>query len=131
MKRLVSWIVVLAVTIALSAVLFVTGRQHKVMLVNGNEGETVPARVAYIVDGQGADKPKSVRANKKGVVFVKGSNHTITIKYKEGSQEKEITKKFKAKISKDATINFAGMINDTNDWITYAERVQEKPTSDE
>ena len=67
------------------------------MLINGKQGETAPARVLYIVDGENAEKPKSVRANKKGVVFVKGSNHVITIKYKDESGEnKEITKKFKA-----------------------------------
>ena len=130
MKRVISWIVVLAVTIALCAVLFVTGRQHKIMLVNGNPGEEAPARVAYIVDGQNADKPKSVRANKKGVAFVKGSNHTITIKYKDSGNDVEITKKFKAKISKDTTINFAGMINNSEDWIVYTEREQEAPSED-
>ena len=130
MKRVISWIVVLAVTIALCAVLFVTGRQHKIMLVNGNPGEEAPARVAYIVDGQNADKPKSVRANKKGVAFVKGSNHTITIKYKENGNDVEITKKFKAKISKDTTINFAGMINNGEDWIVYTEREQEASSED-
>lgn len=130
MKRVISWIVVLAVTIALCAVLFVTGRQHKIMLVNGNPGEEAPARVAYIVDGQNADKPKSVRANKKGVAFVKGSNHTITIKYKENGNDVEITKKFKAKISKDTTINFAGMINNSEDWIVYTEREQEASSED-
>lgn len=130
MKRIVSWIVVLAVTIAICAVLFVTGKQHKIMLVNGNAGEKVPARVSYIVDGENADKPKSVRANKKGVAYVKGSNHTITIKFKDGGQNKEITKKFKAKISKDTEINFAGIINDTPDWIVYSEKAKEAPTGE-
>lgn len=126
MKRIISWIVVLCITIAVSAVLFVTGKQHKVMLINGKQGETAPARVSYIVDGENAEKPKSVRANKKGVVFVKGSNHVITIKYKDESGEnKEITKKFKAQLSKDAVINFAGMIEDRNDWITYTEKEKE------
>lgn len=119
MKRVVSWIVVLAVVFALSVVLFVTGKQHKVMLINGEEGVKVPARVTYIVDNQDTDRPKSVRANRRGVAYVKGINHVIVIKYKEGGQDKEITKNFKAKIGKEATIDFAGMINGADNWITY------------
>lgn len=131
MKRIISWIIVFCITVAISVILFVTGKQHKIMLINGNKGETVPARVSYIVDGQDTEKPKSVRANKKGVVFVKGSNHVITIKYKdENGENKEVTKKFKASLSKQAVINFAGMIEDRNDWITYTEKEKEEPSED-
>ena len=49
MKRIISWIIVFCITVAISVILFVTGKQHKVMLINGNKGETVPARVSYIV----------------------------------------------------------------------------------
>lgn len=123
MKRVVSWIVVLVVLFAFSTILFVTGKQHKIMIVNGNKGEEVPARVLYVVDGENADKPKNVRANKKAVAYVKGSNHKIVIKFKdENGQDKEIEKSFKAKISKQATINFAGIINGTDNWITYEDK---------
>ncbi len=126
MKRVVSWIVVIIALFAFSAILFVTGKQHKVMIINGNKGEVVPARVSYIVDGENKEKPKSVRANKKAVAYVKGSNHKIVIKFKdENGQNKEIEKSFKAKISKQATINFAGMINGTDNWITYKDKVSD------
>ena len=128
MKRILSWAVVGAVTIIISVFLFVTGKQHKVMLINGADGVEVPARVSYIVDGENADKPKSIRANKKGVVYVKGINHEIVIKFKDtDGTNKEITKKFKTKISQEETIDFAGMINGTEDWITYKTAEKEAP----
>ena len=128
MKRILSWAVVGAVTIIISVLLFVTGKQHKVMLINGADGVEVPARVSYIVDGENADKPKSIRANKKGVVYVKGINHEIVIKFKDvDGINKEITKKFKTKISQEETIDFAGIINGTEDWITYKVAEKEAP----
>lgn len=128
MKRILSWAVVGAVTIIISVLLFITGKQHKVMLINGADGVEVPARVSYIVDGENADKPKSIRANKKGVVYVKGINHEIVIKFKDtDGTNKEITKKFKTKISQEETIDFAGMINGTEDWITYKTAEKEAP----
>ena len=128
MKRILSWAVVGAVTIIISVLLFVTGKQHKVMLINGADGVEVPARVSYIVDGENADKPKSIRANKKGVVYVKGINHEIVIKFKDtDGTNKEITKKFKTKISQEETIDFAGIINGTEDWITYKVAEKEAP----
>ena len=128
MKRILSWAVVGAVTIIISVLLFVTGKQHKVMLINGADGVEVPARVSYIVDGENADKPKSIRANKKGVVYVKGINHEIVIKFKDvDGTNKEIAKKFKTKISQEETIDFAGIINGTEDWITYKAAEKEAP----
>lgn len=128
MKRILSWAVVGAVTIIISVLLFITGKQHKVMLINGADGAEVPARVSYIVDGENADKPKSIRANKKGVVYVKGINHEIVIKFKDtDGTNKKITKKFKTKISQEETIDFAGMINGTEDWITYKTAEKEAP----
>ena len=128
MKRILSWAVVGAVTIIISVLLFITGKQHKVMLINGADGVEVPARVSYIVDGENVDKPKSIRANKKGVVYVKGINHEIVIKFKDtDGTNKEITKKFKTKISQEETIDFAGMINGTEDWITYKTAEKEAP----
>ncbi len=128
MKRILSWAVVGAVTIIISVLLFITGKQHKVMLINGADGVEVPARVSYIVDGENADKPKSIRANKKGVVYVKGINHEIVIKFKDtDGTNKEIAKKFKTKISQEETIDFAGMINGTEDWITYKTAEKEAP----
>lgn len=125
MKRILSWAVVGAVTIVISVLLFITGKQHKVMLINGAE---VPARVSYIVDGENADKPKSIRANKKGVVYVKGINHEIVIKFKDvDGTNKEITKKFKTKISQEETIDFAGIINGAEDWIIYKTAEKEVP----
>lgn len=120
MKRILSWVVVVIAIIILSVFLFVTGKQHKVILVNGENGVEVPARVSYIVDGQNKDKPKSIRANKRGIAFVKGINHEITIKFKDANGEnKEITKKFKARLSDEEFIDFAGMINGTDNWLTY------------
>lgn len=128
MKRILSWAVVGAVTIIISVLLFVTGKQHKVMLINGADGAEVPARVSYIVDGENADKPKSIRANKKGVVYVKGINHEIVIKFKDADgTNKEIAKKFKTKISQEETIDFAGIINGTEDWIIYKAAEKEVP----
>ena len=128
MKRILSWAVVGAVTIIISVLLFITGKQHKVMLINGADGAEVPARVSYIVDGENADKPKSIRANKKGVVYVKGINHEIVIKFKDvDGTNKEITKKFKTKISQEETIDFAGIINGAEDWITYKTAEKEVP----
>ena len=128
MKRVLSWAVVGAVTIIISVLLFVTGKQHKVMLINGADGAEVPARVSYIVDGENADKPKSIRANKKSVVYVKGINHEIVIKFKDADgTNKEIAKKFKARISQEETIDFAGIINGTEDWITYKVAEKEAP----
>ena len=128
MKRILSWAVVGAVTIIISVLLFITGKQHKVMLINGADGAEVPARVSYIVDGENADKPKSIRANKKGVVYVKGINHEIVIKFKDtDGTNKKITKKFKTKISQEETIDFAGMINGTEGWITYKTAEKEAP----
>lgn len=120
MKRILSWVVLMVAVIVLSVILFVTGKQHKVMLVNGENGAEVPARVAYIVDGQNADKPKSIRANKKGVVYVKGINHKITIRFKDtNGQNQEITKNFKAKLSQEEIIDFAGIISGSENWIIY------------
>ncbi|MCF2625606.1 hypothetical protein I6E17_05350 [Fusobacterium perfoetens] len=120
MKRILSWVVVMAAVIVLSVILFVTGKQHKVMLINGENGAEVPARVAYIVDGQNADKPKSIRANKKGVVYVKGINHKITIRFKDANgQNQEITKNFKTKLSQEEIIDFAGIISGAENWIIY------------
>ncbi len=42
MKRLVSWIVVIGITILISIMLFMTGRLHKVILANGKKGQQVP-----------------------------------------------------------------------------------------
>ena len=128
MKRILSWVIVGVAIIIISVFLFVTGKQHKVMLINGANGVEVPVRVSYIVDGENANKPKSIRANKKGVVYVKGINHEIVIKFKDADgTNKEITKKFKTKISQDETIDFAGIINGTEDWITYKTAEKEEP----
>lgn len=129
MKRVLSWIVVVAMIIAISVLLFVTGKKHKIVLLNGTEGVEVPAKVMYIVDGQNAEKPKSIRANKKGVVYVKGVNHKITLKFKDSeNNDQEITKKFKAKLSEDMTIDFAKIIDGSEDWLSFKE---EEPESEE
>lgn len=127
MKRIFSWIVVIIAIIVISIILFITGKKHKVMLINGEKGVEVPSKVAYIVDNQKAKKIKSIRANKKGVVYVKGINHEITIKFKNAEgEEKEITKKFKARISQEEIIDFAKMINNSEDWIIYKELEQDE-----
>lgn len=125
MKRIFSWIVVIIAIIVISIILFITGKKHKVMLINGEKGVEVPSKVAYIVDNQKAKKIKSIKANKKGVVYVKGINHEITIKFKNAEgEEKEITKKFKARISQEEIIDFAKIIDNSEDWITYKELEQ-------
>lgn len=129
MKRILSWIVVVAIIITISVLLFITGKKHKIVLLNGTEGVEVPAKVMYIVDGQNAEKPKSIRANKKGVVYVKGVNHKITLKFKDSeNNDQEITKKFKAKLSEDMTIDFAKIIDGSEDWLSFKE---EEPESEE
>lgn len=127
MKRIFSWIVVIIAIIVISIILFITGKKHKVMLINGEKGVEVPSKVAYIVDNQKAKKIKSIRANKKGVVYVKGINHEITIKFKNAEgEEKEITKKFKARISQEEIIDFAKIIDNSEDWIIYKELEQDE-----
>ena len=127
MKRIFSWVVVIIAIIVISIVLFITGKKHKVMLINGEKGVEVPSRVAYVVDNQKTKKPKSIRANKKGAVYVKGINHEITIKFKNAEgEEKEITKKFKARISQEEVIDFAKIIDNSEDWIIYKELEQDE-----
>ena len=127
MKRIFSWIVVIIAIIVICIVLFITGKKHKIILINGEKGVEVPSKVAYIVDNQKSKKIKSIRANKKGVVYVKGINHEITIKFKNAEgKEKEITKKFKARISQEEVIDFAKMINNSEDWIIYKELEQDE-----
>ena len=52
----------------------------------------------------------------------------IVIKFKDADgTNKEIAKKFKTKISQEETIDFAGIINGTEDWITYKAAEKEAP----
>ena len=97
MKRITSWIIVLICILLLSIALFVTGKRHKVFLLNGSKGKEVPERVYYIVDGENKEKPKSVKANKKGIAFVKGRSHIIVISFEDldGNNKEQTPKKLK------------------------------------
>lgn len=118
MKKIISWIVVLIFILLLSTFLFISGKKHKVLLVNGKKGQEVPKKVSYIIDNK--NKPKIIKANKKGVTYIKGKNHKIIIIFKNSNEKKvEITKKFKAKLSSDIIINFYNIINENDNWIEY------------
>lgn len=127
MKRIISWVVVMLLVLMLSIVLFVTGKKHKILLINGNKGQEVPKKVYYIVDGENKNKPKNIKANKKGVVFVKGSSHKIVLQFKDlNGNKKEIKKDFKIPVSSEAVINFYNLINNEETWIKYRGRNKKK-----
>ena len=117
MKRLVSWIVVIGITILISIMLFMTGRLHKVILSNGKKGQEVPKVIEYSID---KSPFKKVRAFKKGATDIKGVGHTITIRFEDiNGEKKEITQKFKAKIGEREEIDLSKIANDEKDWLKY------------
>lgn len=117
MKRLVSWAVVIGITILISIMLFMTGRLHKVMLSNGKKGQEVPKVIEYSIDKAPF---KKVRAFKKGATDVKGINHTIVIRFEGANGEKkEITQKFKAKIGEREEIDLSKIANNEDNWLKY------------
>ena len=117
MKRLVSWIVVIGITILISIMLFMTGRLHKVILSNGKKGQEVPKVIEYSID---KSPFKKVRAFKKGAADIKGVGHTIVIRFEDiTGEKKEITQKFKAKIGEREEIDLSKIANDEKDWLKY------------
>lgn len=118
MKRLVSWIVVIGITILISIMLFMTGRLHKVMLNNGKKGdENIMEVVEYSID---KSPFKKIKALKKSVVEVKGISHIITVRFEnENGKKMEITEKFKAKIGERENIDISKIVNNENDWLKY------------
>ncbi|WP_300361367.1 DUF6672 family protein [Fusobacterium sp.] len=118
MKRLVSWIVVIGITILISIMLFMTGKLHKVMLNNGKKGdENIMEVVEYSID---KSPFKKIKALKKSVVEVKGISHIITVRFENENGEKmEITEKFKAKIGERENIDISKIVNNENDWLKY------------
>ena len=137
MKRLMSWAIVIGVTILISIMLFMTGRLHKVILTNGKKGGAdVPKVIEYSID---KSPFKKVRAFKKGATDIKGVGHTIVIRFEDlDGNKKEITQKFKAKIGERENIDLSKIANGEEDWIKYTsekEKAVKKPvvntTSDE
>lgn len=118
MKRLVSWIVVIGITILISIILFMTGKLHKVMLNNGKKGdENIIEVVEYSID---KSPFKKIKPLKKSVIEVKGISHTITVRFENENGEKiEITEKFKAKIGERENIDISKIVNNENDWLKY------------
>ncbi|WP_300331038.1 DUF6672 family protein [Fusobacterium sp.] len=118
MKRLVSWIVVIGITILISIMLFMTGKLHKVMLNNGKKGDkNIMEVVEYSID---KSPFKKIKALKKSVVEVKGISHIITVRFENENGEKmEITEKFKAKIGERENIDISKIVNNENDWLKY------------
>lgn len=118
MKRLISWVVVIGVTILISIILFMTGKLHKVMLNNGKKGDqNIIEVIEYSID---KSPFKKIKALKKSVIEVKGISHTITIRFEdENGEKREITEKFKAKVGERENINISKIINDEKDWLEY------------
>ena len=118
MKRIMSWIVVIGITILISIMLFMTGKLHKVMLTNGKKGnQEVLKVIEYSID---KSPFKKIKAYKKTVVEVKGISHTIVIKFKnKNGEEEEITQKFKAKIGERENIDIFKVINNKENWLEY------------
>ncbi len=118
MKRLISWVVVIGVTILISIILFMTGKLHKVMLNNGKKGDqNIIEVIEYSID---KSPFKKIKALKKSVIEVKGISHTITIRFEdENGEKREITEKFKAKVGERENINISKIINNEKDWLEY------------
>lgn len=118
MKRVISWTIVLFITLLISVMLFFTGKLHKAILSAGRKGmEGIPKEIQYSID---KEPFKKIRATKKAAVDIKGVNHIIVIKYKdEQGETKEITKKFKAKIGKRENLDLVKLLNNDEKWITY------------
>lgn len=118
MKRVISWIIVLFITLLISIMLFLTGKLHKVILTTGKKGmENIPKEIQYSIDKSSF---KKIKATKKAAVDIKGVNHIIVIKYKdEQGKIQEISKKFKAKIGKRENLDLIKLLNNDEKWITY------------
>lgn len=118
MKRLISWVVVIGVTILISIILFMTGKLHKVMLNNGKKGDQ---NIIEVIEYSINKSPfKKIKALKKSVIEVKGISHTITIRFEdENGEKREITEKFKAKVGERENINISKIINNEKDWLEY------------
>ena len=120
MRKKISWLLLITTAVIISIILFITGKQHKVFVMNGQKGmENIPKVVEYSLDGQ---KFKKVRARKKGATDIKGANHVLVFKYTNLEGEKiEVSKKFKAKLNKIENIDFVKIIQNKKDWIEYTE----------
>lgn len=121
MKRVVSWILLICITILISIMLFMCGKMHKIILNNGSKGNiNLKKEVLFSVDKAPFKKLKST---KKAAVIVNGINHIVVVKYKDiDGKEQIITKKFKAKVSSLEKINLNLIIEGKDNWIKYEEK---------
>ncbi|MFA6878635.1 MAG: DUF6672 family protein [Fusobacterium sp.] len=118
MKKIFNWIFLLIFVLILSAIFFLTGKEHKILLTNKGKGENaIKANIIYSIDNL---KTKKIRYGKKSVYYIKGINHVIEISYKdEDKKEVKVEKEFKAKISATEQIDIQKIIKEEKGWITY------------
>ena len=112
---------VILAMILLGIFLFITGKEHAVFIENKGE-EYTPKNVYYILDGQ---KEIKIKKKKKKREYVKATNHTIVVRFKNvDGIEKKVLKEFKTKMGQKITINVA-MIEDESRWLK-SEKIEEK-----
>ncbi len=118
MKKMIGAQLGLAViSIILGAILFVSGREHRVFVENKSVGEHKAFKsVVYTIDNQ---KEIKVKKNKKKLSKVKGSSHEIVVTYKKDGEEQKVSREFKLKALEEATISIPGLIGDSEEWIEY------------
>lgn len=116
MKRIISIVIVLAVIIALSTYLFVSGQEHKIIIENPiAENVELPKEMTLTFDDM--KKPIRIRLDKKALVEVKGTNHTLKIAYKLNNQDKVIDTQFETPINMEFTMNMTKFLLGEKEWI--------------
>jgi hypothetical protein len=122
MKTIGARVGVLLVMILLGIFLFITGKEHAVFIENKGEKYT-PKNAYYILDGQ---KEIKIKEKKKKRGYVKGTDHTIVVRFKGvDGMEKKVLKEFKTKMGQKITINLA-MIEDESKWLKSEKIEKEK-----
>lgn len=117
MKRVVAQLGLVAVSVVLGVILFITGKQHRVFVENKSVDEYKALKeVHYVVNG---DKEVKVKKNKKKLSNVKGTTHEIVVTYEKGGENLQIEKSFKLKVMEEALISIPRLIGGSEDWIEY------------
>jgi len=117
MKRVVAQLGLVAVSIVLGVILFVTGKEHRVFVENKSVDEyKAVKKVQYVVND---DKEIKVKKNKKKLSNVKGTTHEIVVTYEKAGENIQVEKSFKLKVMEEALISIPRLIGGSEDWIEY------------
>ncbi len=114
---------VIVAVLILAVFLFISGKEHAVFITNKGESYT-PKKAYYIIDGR--EKEVRIKKKKKKREYVKGTNHTIEVRFKDiDGNEIKVSRKFEAKLGEKISINVA-LIEDEKRWITKEKIEKEK-----